>query len=60
MSEPQAFLRHPVMAVLKPGETFKEIADAVQFCEIAWPQCYEFGEPIHAVLVNGRIEQRKV
>lgn len=45
-TDPAAFSRNPVAAVLKEGESFEEFRRKVQFCEITWPQCYTMGEPI--------------
>jgi hypothetical protein len=44
---PAAHRDHPVNAVLRDGETFRELARQVEYCEITWPQCYEMGEPIY-------------
>lgn len=43
---PAAQRNHPVKAVLRDGETFRELARKVEYCEITWPQCYVMGEPI--------------
>jgi hypothetical protein len=43
---PAAHRNHPVNAVLRDGETFRELAKKVEYCEITWPQCYVMGEPI--------------
>jgi hypothetical protein len=44
--KPAAHQDHPIAAVLRDGETFRELARKVEFCEITWPQCREVGEPI--------------
>ena len=44
--KPAAQQNHPVNAVLRPDETFRELARKVEYCEITWPQSYVMGEPI--------------
>ena len=44
--KPAAHRNHPINAVLRDGETFKELAKRVEYCEITWPQCIVWGEPI--------------
>jgi hypothetical protein len=44
--KPAAHRNHPINAVLRPDEPFRELARKVEYCEITWPQSYEMGEPI--------------
>jgi hypothetical protein len=46
---PAAHRDHPINAVLRPecGETFRELARQVEYCEITWPQCWMGGEAIY-------------
>ena len=44
--KPAAWRNHPILAVLREGESFRQIAKQVEYCEIGWPQCYELGQPI--------------
>lgn len=44
--KPAAHRDHPIRLVLRDGETFRELAKKVEYCEIGWPQFYEMGEPI--------------
>lgn len=46
MNKPAAHRNHPINAVLRPDEPFRELARKVEYCEITWPQSYEMGEPI--------------
>lgn len=45
-NRPAAHRNHPINAVLRPDESFRELARKVEYCEITWPQSYEMGEPI--------------
>lgn len=38
-------MTHPILSLVSRRE-FLHLVRQVQLCEIAWPQCYEYGHPI--------------
>jgi hypothetical protein len=43
---PAVHRNHPINLVLRPDESFRELARKVEYCEITWPQSYIIGQPI--------------
>ena len=39
-------MTYPIQRITTPAE-FRAISRRVQYGEISWPQCAEFGEPLH-------------
>ena len=52
-------MNHPILALVSRRE-FEQLSRQVQYGEIAWPQCYQYGKPIQLGRNHGTQNDRRM